>query len=165
MDMDRRGALCSLGDVTREFTPEQAMQELTARAEYALLAVLDLARHSSEDDPVKVGQVAERTGAPEKYLVQIFQELKKDLIVNGVRGRSGGYYLVRPPHQISVAQVLEAAMPDDRPFADTGARETADREAVRSLWLRTERERMQALSRVSIEKLVRQADAAGEPQA
>jgi len=141
------------------------MQELSARAEYALLAVLDLARYSSEEEPVKVGQVAERTGAPEKYLVQIFQGLKKDLIVNGVRGRSGGYYLVRPPRQISVAQVLEAAIPDDSPFADTGARETPDRQAVRSLWLRTERERVQALSQVSIGKLLRQAEAAGQPEA
>ena len=141
------------------------MQELSARAEYALLAVLDLARHASEQEPVKVGQVAERTGAPEKYLVQIFQELKKHCIVNSVRGRSGGYFLVRPPRQISVAQVLKAAMTDEKPFAETGAQETADRQAVRSLWLQKERERMQALSRVSIDKLLAQAETAAQPNA
>jgi len=141
------------------------MQKLNARAEYALLAVLDLARHSSEDDPTKVSQVADRTGAPEKYLVEIFQELKKSLIVSSLRGRSGGYYLVRPPRQISVAQVLEAVMPDERPFGDTGAKDSPARRAVRSLWLQTERERMQTLSRASIKELLQKAQPAGEPNA
>jgi Rrf2 family protein len=134
------------------------MRKMSARAEYALLAVLDLARHSSQKNPVEVGRVAERTGASRKYLVQILQRLKKKLIVNSERGRSGGYYLVRPPRQISAAQVLEAVAPDGDEETDDDAGAPEDAAIVRRTWRRAEEARMQELSEVSIAEMLRQAD-------
>ena len=136
------------------------MQQMSARAEYALLAVLDLARHSSEDDPSSVGQVAERTGAPRKYLVEILQQLKKNFIVASRRGRYGGYYLKRPAHHISAAQVLDAVEPE--PVQEPDAEASPDDDVVRWAWRRAEKARMQVLSDVSIAALLQRSQAGDE---
>lgn len=144
----------------------ETMQQLSARVEYALLAVMDLARHASKENPAQVGRVAARTGAPEKYLVQLLQHLRKALIVHSKRGRAGGYYLRRPPRQISVAQVIDAIAPRESLFPDSDTEATPARKAVRSLWRRLDEQRKAELARVSIDALLTQADGgASEPGA
>lgn len=80
---------------------------LTAKTQYACLAMLELAQHHQAGRPVQVRRIAERHGIPSPFLVQILQDLKRAGLVGSVRGASGGYRLTRPPQQITLAEVLE----------------------------------------------------------
>ena len=84
------------------------MTVLNSKVEYALAAVLDLARNYDPGTTVKAQEIAERTGAPEKYLGQILRELKKNALVKSEQGPGGGYRLMRRPELISVAEVMAA---------------------------------------------------------
>jgi len=82
--------------------------QLGSKEEYALLAAMDLAANYGPETPVSVQEIAERTGAPAKFLSQILLRLKDRALVRSSQGRSGGYRLMRRPELISVAEVLEA---------------------------------------------------------
>jgi len=82
--------------------------KLSARAEYACLAVIALARHEVSQQPVRIREIAEAHAIPERYLVQILIQLKAAGLVHSQRGSSGGYRLSRPAEQISLGEVLTA---------------------------------------------------------
>ena len=69
--------------------------KISAKAEYACLAVLALARHKPGEPPMRIREIAEAHGIPERYLVQILLQLKGAGLVTSVRGASGGYRLAR----------------------------------------------------------------------
>src|SRR5947209_15798587 len=82
--------------------------KISAKAEYACLAVLALARPRSDDSPVRIREIAESNGIPERYLVQILLQLKGAGLVHSTRGAAGGYRLARPASAISLGEVLAA---------------------------------------------------------
>ena len=82
--------------------------KISAKAEYACLAVLALARPSCETAPVRIREIAESHGIPERYLVQILLQLKGAGLVHSTRGAAGGYRLARPANLISLGEVLSA---------------------------------------------------------
>src|SRR3954447_14983862 len=90
--------------------------KISAKAEYACLAVLALARHELGAPPMRIREIAEANGIPERYLVQILLRLKGAGLVTSVRGASGGYRLARPAARISLREVLAAIDgPEDPP--------------------------------------------------
>src|SRR5262245_7215446 len=91
--------------------------KISAKAEYACLAVLALAGHRPDDPPVRIREIAETHGIPERYLVQILLHLKGAGLVVSTRGASGGYRLARPPDRISLGEVLTAIDGPDVPAA------------------------------------------------
>ncbi len=78
------------------------------KSEYAARAVLGLARRFSQGNAVKVEELASDYHIPPNYLVQILIELKSGNLVKSIRGKDGGYLLVRPPTEISFGDVLRA---------------------------------------------------------
>jgi Rrf2 family protein len=80
--------------------------KISAKTEYACLALMELARLGSTGQPVRVRDLAEAHGIPERYLVQILLQLKGAGLVASARGTSGGYQLMRPAREISVADVM-----------------------------------------------------------
>jgi Rrf2 family transcriptional regulator, cysteine metabolism repressor len=81
---------------------------ISAKAEYACLALIELARTGPAGAPSRVRLIAEAHGIPERYLVQILIQLKAAGLVHSARGASGGYMLARAAEAISVAEVLGA---------------------------------------------------------
>lgn len=80
---------------------------LTAKTEYACLAMLELAQHFEGQHPLQVRRIAEEHGIPSPFLVQILQDLKRAGLVTSTRGASGGYRLARAPQEVTLAEVLE----------------------------------------------------------
>lgn len=80
---------------------------LTAKSEYGLLAVIDLACHVG-DGPVSAREIAERRAIPPRFLEQLFVALRRAGLVTAVRGAKGGFVLSRDPSEISVLDVVEA---------------------------------------------------------
>lgn len=79
---------------------------VTSRADYALRAVVELAR--GDASPVKGEAIAQAVDAPAKYLEGILGELRVAGIVRSQRGSAGGYRLARPAELISAAEVIRA---------------------------------------------------------
>jgi Rrf2 family cysteine metabolism transcriptional repressor len=78
---------------------------LSKRGEYGLRALQDLARHHG-DGPVPNKDLAERNNIPARFLEQILLALKHGRIVHSRKGPRGGYYLARPPGEITLAEVV-----------------------------------------------------------
>ena len=80
---------------------------VSAKGEYALTALLDLAFHDGEGlQPIQ--EIAARQGIPQRYLEQVLLELKRAGFLESRRGSAGGYRLGRPPDQVTVGEVLRA---------------------------------------------------------
>ncbi len=80
---------------------------ISAKTEYACIAMLELASNYGSGEPVRIRWIAERHGIPPRFLVQILLQLKGAGLVNSVRGAAGGYQLLKPPHEVSLGQVME----------------------------------------------------------
>ena len=80
---------------------------ISAKGEYAILAVLDLALQRGPG-LVPIQDIAARQAIPQRYLEQVLLSLKRAGLLGSKRGSSGGYHLTRPPEQISVGDVLHA---------------------------------------------------------
>jgi Rrf2 family protein len=83
---------------------------LSTRARYALRLLLDIARSEKQGQPVRLSEVAERTGISRRYLDQVVMPLKGAGLLHGVKGRRGGYHLARPADQIRLGEIVEAAI-------------------------------------------------------
>ena len=79
---------------------------ISAKTEYACVAILELASRYREDVPVRIKDISERHGIPNRFLVQILLQLKGAGLVISIRGASGGYRLAHPPQNISLGQVM-----------------------------------------------------------
>ncbi len=81
--------------------------KISAKTEYACIAMLELALQYKSGEPVQIRKIAERHGAPPRFLVQILLQLKGAGLVASVRGASGGYQLLIPPERIRLGRVME----------------------------------------------------------
>jgi len=79
--------------------------KLTTRSEYALLALVHLARQKP-DDYISVENIAKTQKIPAKFLEQIMLALKNGRYVHSVKGQHGGYRLAKSPDKISLAEVI-----------------------------------------------------------
>ncbi|HEX3998152.1 MAG TPA: Rrf2 family transcriptional regulator [Pirellulales bacterium] len=80
--------------------------KLSAKTEYACIAMLELARRYEEGEPVRIREIADQHGIPSRFLVQILLQLKGAGYVASTRGASGGYQLIKPPAKISLGEVM-----------------------------------------------------------
>jgi len=80
---------------------------LTTKGRYAVTAMLDLALHYDQG-AVTLAEIAKRQGISLSYLEQLFARLRRNGLVDSVRGPGGGYNLAHDPAKISVADIVVA---------------------------------------------------------
>jgi Rrf2 family iron-sulfur cluster assembly transcriptional regulator len=80
---------------------------LSTKGRYAVMAMADLAIHSS-GDPVSLAGIAERQEISLSYLEQLFGKLRRNSLVRSVRGPGGGYVLSRPDSEIRISDIVVA---------------------------------------------------------
>ena len=81
--------------------------KLTTKGRYAVTAMLDLALHF-EKGAVTLADIARRQGISLSYLEQLFAKLRRNGLVDSIRGPGGGYNLAMEPAKISVADIVLA---------------------------------------------------------
>jgi Rrf2 family cysteine metabolism transcriptional repressor len=89
--------------------------KLTSRSEYALLALVYLARQPA-DEYTRVEEIATAQGIPPKFLEQILLTLKRGQFLSSLKGHNGGYRLNKAPADITLADVIRLL---DGPIAPT----------------------------------------------
>ena len=80
---------------------------LTTKGRFAVTAMLDLALHAN-DGPVTLANISERQKISLSYLEQLFGKLRRNELVQSVRGPGGGYNLAKPAAQLNVADIIVA---------------------------------------------------------
>ena len=108
---------------------------ISAKGEYAIKAVLDLALHRHRG-LVPIQEIAARQAIPQRYLEQVLLALKRAGLLTSRRGSSGGYHLTRPPEEITVGAVLRAVEGRSAPFEAVNGdrRSTGAGEDLAALW-------------------------------
>lgn len=126
--------------------------EVSVRAEYALRAVFELSCHG-EPTPVKIARIAESQKIPQKFLEMILAQLKQGGYLGSRRGAEGGYFLARPPDQITVGDILRQI---DHPYQPSARRledEPAD-SPFPEMWDRVDRALSCVIDRTTFADLV-----------
>ncbi|QLH38387.1 MAG: Rrf2 family transcriptional regulator [Defluviicoccus sp.] len=80
---------------------------ITHKTKYALKALMVLAdEKTGEAEALRIEEIAERSGAPKRFLEHILLDLKRAGLIGSRRGRKGGYELIKEPMYVSLAEVL-----------------------------------------------------------
>jgi Rrf2 family iron-sulfur cluster assembly transcriptional regulator len=111
---------------------------LSTKGRYAVMAMVDLAKHS-EGSPIALAEIAERQEISLSYLEQLFAKLRVAGLVKSVRGPGGGYLLGHPADETRIADVILAVDEPIRatrcaPGAPMGCRGSKSRCLTHDLW-------------------------------
>jgi Rrf2 family transcriptional regulator, iron-sulfur cluster assembly transcription factor len=78
----------------------------TNTTEYAIRGLSELGCRP-QDRCVMLDDLLTDTDLPRDFMAKIFQRLVHAGILNSVKGRNGGFSLARPPHEITLRQIVE----------------------------------------------------------
>jgi Rrf2 family protein len=129
--------------------------KVSAKADYAVRAAVELGLERGEDPPrpVKGDHVAKAQEIPIKFLENILLDLRQAGLVNSRRGPEGGYWLSRPPEEITVADVIRAA---DGPLASVRGEKPEDlhylgaSESLATVWIALRSSLREVLEQVTL---------------
>ncbi|MBN1911766.1 MAG: Rrf2 family transcriptional regulator [Pirellulales bacterium] len=107
--------------------------KVSAKVEYACVAMLELAASYGSKRPVRIRHIAEQHGVPSRFLVQILLQLKEAGLVSSIRGAAGGYMLVANPKDVSLGQVMSIIEGSSEDQWQKTANSSADSPMVRVL--------------------------------
>ncbi len=82
---------------------------LSKRGDYVMRSAISLARAFDKGSPRKIREVVADTDVPQTFASQILADLVRAGLATSKAGRDGGYLLSRPPEDVSVLEVIEAA--------------------------------------------------------
>ncbi|MGB4325116.1 MAG: Rrf2 family transcriptional regulator [Candidatus Nanopelagicales bacterium] len=130
---------------------------VSARADYGMCAVIELARVYSETNEhlVTSETIAREQGIPSKFLEGILRELRQANIVLSRRGPEGGYRLAKPPQNISVADVIRAL---DGPLAAVRGQRPEDVDhadsALSDVWIALRASMRSVLENITLDQAI-----------
>ncbi len=127
--------------------------KISAKAEYACLAVLALTRLGCDSSLVHIREIAQAYGIPERYLVQILLQMKRSGLVESTRGASGGYRLARDASAITLGQVIRAVDGPGRARRDLAAHRPSAASVLESVWDDVRAAERDVLDRTTIAQL------------
>lgn len=78
---------------------------LSKKTRYAIVALTRLAREFGKG-PMQIREIAEEEKIPQSFLENILLELKKAGILGSNLGKSGGYYLLKKPDDVNLADII-----------------------------------------------------------
>jgi len=137
---------------------------ISAKTEYACIAMVELAANYDSREPVRVRRIAERHQVPPRFLVQILLQLKGAGLVGSVRGAAGGYRLAKAPEEISLGEIMdivEGASPENGRTTNA----SPDSPAVKVLneaWEQVEQAERRMLANITLAELAQRVRAQDE---
>lgn len=135
---------------------------VSAKVDYACLAVLALAAEFDRDQPVPLRNLADSQNIPSQFLSQILQQLRTAGLVQSSRGAAGGYRLSQAPEKISLADVVAV-------FETVDTKSSAGRKpsrlcgALHATWQEIEDARQGVLSSTTFAELLVRVGTKSEP--
>jgi Rrf2 family protein len=78
---------------------------LSKKAQYSILALVKLAKEY-RNGPILISSISQSEKIPKKFLESILFDLKQMGILASKKGKGGGYYLIRNPQEINLADII-----------------------------------------------------------
>ncbi|MCO6412507.1 MAG: Rrf2 family transcriptional regulator [Thiogranum sp.] len=124
---------------------------LSTKGRYAVTAMMDLAIHAPKG-PVTLADISSCQSISLSYLEQLFAKLRRENLVQGVRGPGGGYRLARPASEITIASIIAAV--DEKVDATCGGETDCDEDntcLTHELWCGLSRRIFSFLDSITLE--------------
>lgn len=131
--------------------------ELSAKVEYALLSLLELASHPIKEDPLKVSEIAAKQGIPERYLEQVLMSLRRGGIVQSLRGAKGGYVLAREAWKITLLDIFLSI--EGEPNSKDHSDQTIEKSILQDVWKEAHTASTAVLQQYTLQDLCQKRDA------
>ncbi|NEQ25202.1 MAG: Rrf2 family transcriptional regulator [Microcoleus sp. SIO2G3] len=132
--------------------------ELSAKVEYALLALLELASHPIKESPHKVSEIAARQGIPERYLEQVLMSLRRGGIVQSLRGAKGGYVLARESWKITLFDIV-LSIEGEVNAKENQSDQTLEKSILQDIWREAHTASAAILQQYTLQDLCQKRDA------
>ncbi len=138
------------------------MFRVTKAEEQAIRLIMRMALLARQ---ATLGELAESEGLPEPTVAKLLGMLRRDGVVEAVRGRNGGYVLADRPGAISAARVIGAVVNDASfgfPCREDGSEPDCPRNGncgLRPVWQHLENKVTEVLRQTSIEDLLQRETA------
>lgn len=134
--------------------------ELSCKNEYALLALMELAAHYTNGEPLQIRQISAHQNIPDRYLEQVLATLRRAGLVRSQRGARGGYILAREPWQISLLEIMNSLEGTDAECGDREApSKTVETAVIVDVWKEANQAAKDVLQRYSLKDLCEKRDA------
>ncbi len=130
--------------------------KLSTRSRYGLRMMYSLAVNPGKT-PLQLNEISAREDLSEKYLGQIVIHLRAAGLVTSVRGAQGGYFLSRPPEEITVLEIVECLEGDLSIVDCTSRPEECGREsycAAVEVWRLLSRKVRETLGEITLADMV-----------
>jgi Rrf2 family protein len=137
--------------------------ELSTKAEYGLVALLELGSIHPSGKLLQVAEIARRQGIPERYLEQMLTALRRGGLLHSLRGPRGGYRLARPPAEIHLDEVVDCleGLPARRQAC---GQPSVEFRVLGVLEERLQRARRRILEQTRLDQLLEERQSLSEPQ-
>ena len=123
--------------------------KIPAKTDYACRALLELSLHWPNTTPVGISTIAKRQRIPMNFLVHILITLKQLGYVDSVRGKSGGYTLVKNPHDIKLNDVIQGFS-----GSESGSpRKSQGYHVMNTIWAEVDEAMLTALEKMDFEEI------------
>ena len=127
---------------------------VSGRIDFAIRAAVELA---SRAGTVRLEDIAQAQSLPTEYVRSAMRDLRRSGIVGSRRGHDGGYYLIRDPSDVTLADIIRAV---DGPLTEVrGERPdrvtyTGSAAPVKDVWLALRVNERRILESVSVADIV-----------
>ena len=133
---------------------------VSSRGDYGVRALFDLAQRYNQG-PTQSREIAGRRNIPEAYLHQVLGALNRAGLVRSTRGPLGGHELMRPPHEISIWDILAVLEGADR-RPEPGATRDGETDVVYDVWCDLHNRSIEYLRSITLATLI-ERDQTREP--
>ncbi len=135
--------------------------KLTTKGRSAVTAMLDLSLHD-DNGPVSLVEISERQDISLSYLEQLFSKLRRQGLVNSMRGPGGGYSLSRDARDIAISSIILAVDENldvtNCGNAAAGCAENNKRCLTHNLWMDLSNRIQSFLDDISLQNLMDKRD-------
>lgn len=135
---------------------------ISAKTEYACIALLDLASAYGTGEPMRVRNIADSHGIPSRFLVQILLQLKAAGLVDSTRGAAGGYRLIKDPSEITLLEVMSVVEGRMNEVKSSATVETATSRVLLDAWNDVASVQREMLAAITFADLAERAAARSE---
>ncbi len=111
------------------------MVEISCKTEYAILALIELAAHYDQGEPLQIRFIAAQQNIPDRYLEQLLATLRRGGVIRSQRGAKGGYILAREPWKITLLEIINCLEGADVDYDENnGSSQTLASAVIVEIW-------------------------------
>ena len=137
----------------------------SAKTEYGLVALVELASIHASGGVLQVAEIALRQNIPDRYLEQMLTSLRRGGILRSIRGPKGGYQLLRTPAEVLVAEVVNCLEGETSARESAAGRQTPEFDVLDELAAQLESARLKLLRSTTLQDLLDRRDGLLQAQA